>query len=128
MSNFKTIVPSVESVWSSLQSTVRNVNLPEVLQLPNGGRAVYYPAGSLSNEAGYKNMNSREIVLISPSGARVTVENISSFCKDVFGVTETGKGKYSSSFSDLVNGVRKEDNVLGWKLYQPEAEETTEVA
>jgi hypothetical protein len=124
MPNFKTIAPSVESVWSSLKAAVRNVNLPEVLNLPEGGRAVYYPAGSLTNEAGYKNMNASVVTLISPSGSRVNVENISAFCKDVFGVTEAGRPKFTSSFSELISGVRKEDNVMGWKLYQEDSVET----
>ena len=35
---------------------------------------------------------------------------MNTFCKDVFG------GRYGSSFSELFSGVRKLDNVQGWKL------------
>jgi hypothetical protein len=119
-----------ESIWSSIKNNLRNPEMPQVINLTNKARVVYYPANSTSREAGYKNQNCGEYTLVSPSGALVTFTNLSAFCKDVFGVTEsTNRPKYVSSFSELFSGKRKEDNVHGWTLPEEdkyEAEEDTE--
>lgn len=112
---------STESIWNAVKNTVRNVDMPEVITLDNNSRVVYYPPDTLTNEAGYKNQNAQEYTLVSPSGAKVIVQNLNAFCKDVFGVNPSGKGMYTSSFSNLVNGVRGVDNVLGWTSYKEES-------
>ena len=113
-------INSIEATWKSVKTNLRNESLPQVFTLQDGSRITYYPASSLSNEAGHKNMNAREYNLLSPSGCLVTVTNIAAFCKDVFGVNPSGSPKYASSFSEMFSGVRKEDNVMGWKVYQTE--------
>jgi hypothetical protein len=116
-----------ESIWASIKNNLRNPEMPQVINLNERGRLVFYPDAP-SRETGYKNQNAMEYTVISPSGALVTFTNLSAFCKDVFGVTEgTNRPKYVSSFCDLFSGKRKEDNVHGWTLPpQDKMEEDTE--
>lgn len=112
----------------SIVRSLRNANREQVLNLDNGARIVYYPAGSISTEAGHKNCNSKVYKLICPNGSYVEVTNLTAFCKSVFGVTEgTNRARYVSSFCDMFNGIRKEDNVQGWKAYkEPQLDDDTE--
>ena len=116
------------STSKSIVSSLRNPNREQVLSLDTGERLIFLPKGSISTEAGYKNCNSKVYSLISPSGALVEVTNLTAFCKDIFGVTEgTNRAKYVSSFCDMFNGIRKEDNVQGWKAYkEPQLDDDTE--
>ena len=116
------------STSKSIVRSLRNADREQVLNLDNGARVVYYPANSISTKAGHKNCNSKVYSLISPSGALVEVTNLTAFCKDIFGVTEgTNRAKYVSSFCDMFNGIRKEDNVQGWKAYkEPQLDDDTE--
>lgn len=120
MSNKKIL--SNESVWSTVKSNLRNPDMPEVFNSKSGERLVYFPAGSIYTGPGYKNVNCKEFTFISPEGAKVTVTNLRAFCKDIFGLTETGRPKYVSSFSELASGKRTLDNVQGWTLYKEEDE------
>lgn len=115
------------STSKAIVRSLRNADREQVLNLDNGARIVYYPSASISTEAGHKNCNSKVYKLISPSGALVEVTNLTAFCKDVFGVTEgTNRARYVSSFCDMFSGIRKEDNVQGWKAYkEPELDKNT---
>jgi hypothetical protein len=53
---------------------------------------------------------------VSPSGAIVKVTKLEAFCKDIFGVTKSGRGKYLTSFSDMVNNDKSTPSVQGWTL------------
>ncbi|WP_341527637.1 hypothetical protein WKK05_35000 [Nostoc sp. UHCC 0302] len=109
---------NVEAAFNRLKCSLRNENYPQVFKLSNGARIVYYPADYSDMEAGYTNIFAKEYKLVSPSGSLVSVTNIRAFCKDVFGANPSGSPKYCSSFSDMFNGVRATDNVLGWKKYE----------
>ena len=105
---------NIEKLWSALKETVENDKEVQVVYLNNGGKVVYYPPNS------GKRVKKKTFTLRSPSGAVITGNNINAFCKDIFGETEGGRGRYSSSFSDMFNGIRAADNVEGWEVYRKE--------
>jgi hypothetical protein len=109
---------NTQTIWLTLKSDVPN-NLPQTFTLADGGKLVYYPDGNINNSKGVKKMNSNSYKVQSCYGEVVEVTNLSSFCKTLFGTTEnTNKPKYISSFSDMFNGIRKENNVMGWTKFQ----------
>lgn len=117
---------TTQTVWLTLKSDVPN-NLPQVFTLADGGKLVYYPDGNITNLKGVKKINSNSYQIVSPYNQPIEVTNLSDFCATLFGVTEnTNRPKYASSFRDMISGIRKEDNVQGWKAYkEPELDEYT---
>jgi len=113
-------IPSTESVWSAVKNNLRNADMPQVFTSKEGERLAYYPSNSMYTGAGYKNVNSKEYHVVSPLGCKMSFTNLSAFCKEMFGTTEHGKPKYQSSFSEMFSGKRTEDNVQGWKVWEPD--------
>lgn len=54
--------------------------------------------------------------LRSPSGAVVTIYNLSAFCKDTFGVNPSGSAKYLTTFSDMLNRDKNTTSAQGWTV------------
>lgn len=90
--------------------------------LNNGGQLIYCPPiqNLVLEEAAELNQSNKkskvQYVVISPKGEEIQIKSISAFCREYFGYAPNGKAKYISSFSDLLNGKRKEDTVHGWKI------------
>lgn len=90
--------------------------------LNNGGQLIYCPpvttmiAEHSLEQMGKKTNQKVNYIFISPEGEEVPVSSISSFCLQYFGSAPNGRGRYISSFIDLLKGNRTEDNVHGWKV------------
>lgn len=120
----------IEMLAEQLLAELDQDNMKRIV-LNNGGQLIYCPpiqnlvmeeAAEQFNKLNKKSNQSSnkkskvQYVMISPEGEEIKIESISAFCREYFGYAPNGKARYISSFSDLLNGKRKEDNVHGWKI------------